>query len=284
MRISTKHVRRLFSPATLLRWACIFIATACQTSPDDKISSTSISAGNPVGLTFHIEKDSKPIAFTGTLEIYEADQIPVESYRPNPLLRMRLDNTDSIRLDTSVITAIPNTLWWDSLTEDSADALDTLLKFNVVLKGDSLGAILKGFGFDTHSRRFTPSLEAGSADRRGSVHVGLSKLVDYTGWLPPDRINAHQDYYLFIYGTGYGAKGIGDAIKGESLQFTFPKLPEGQHDAFLTCFPRKGDGPMSGLDSTDVFALEAPLRTESDALQRGEHEGRVELPDSLKLP
>jgi hypothetical protein len=274
---------RIFKPATLLRLACLLV-TACQTSPDERIASTSISTGNPVGLTFYMEKDSKPVAFTGTLEIYEADQIPMKGYRPDPLLRMRLENSDSVRLDSSAIMAIPQSLWWDSLTEDSADAFDTLLEFNVVLTGESLGAILKGFCFDTRSHRFSPSLETGTTDNSGSVHAGLSRLVDYAGRLPPNRISIHVDYYLFIYGTGYGTKGSGDASKGDSLIFTFPKLPEGQHNAFLTYFPREHDHPLSGLDSIDVFTLETPLRTDSDALQRGGVDRRVELPDSLKFP
>jgi hypothetical protein len=283
MRISIKHVLHLFCPATLLRLACVLVAIACQTSPDERISSTSISTGNPVGLTFHMEKDSKAIAFTGTLEIYEADQIPVEGYRPNPLLRIQLENSDSMRLDTSAITTIPHALWWDSLAEDSADAIDTLLEFNVVLKGDSLGAILKGFGFDTRSRRFISLMGTDGADSSGSVHVGLSKLVDYTGRIPPERINETKNYYLFIFGTGYEAKGIGDATKGDSLLFTLSKLPEGQHDASLISFPKE-DGPLAGIDSTDVYSLESPLHTDSDALQRGTLDRRVELPDSLKSP
>jgi hypothetical protein len=284
MQTSTNHVPGLFYPATMLRMAFAFVVIACQTSPDEKITSTSISTGNPVGLTFHMEKDSKPIAFTGTLEIYETNQIPVEGYRPDPLLRIQIENSDSILLDISAITAIPHALWWDSLAEDSADAYDTLLKFNVVFKGDSLGAILKGFSFDTRSRRFIPSMDTVGADSGGSVHARLSRLVDFTGWLPPNLIHRLKDFYLFIYGTGYYTKGIRDATNGDSLLFNLPKLPEGQHDAFLTSFPIKGNSPSSGSDSTDVLTLKSPLHTDSNALQRGQLDRRIELPDSLKFP
>lgn len=277
------HLPRFFQPLIMLRLACALALAACQTSPDEKTSSTSISTGNPVGLTFHIEKDSKPVSFTGTLEIYETDQIPVDGYRPNPLLQMHLESVDSVRLDTSAIMGIPHALWWDSLAEDSADAFDTQLEFNVVFKGDSLGAILKGFRFDSNSRRFIPSIGINGADSEGNVHAGLSRLVDYIGRLPPDLLNAHMDYYLFIYGTGYGAKGIGDARNGESLLFTIPKLPVGQHDAFLIPFPWESWHTDPAPDSTVVFALESPLRTDSDSLQRGVFDRFVELPDSLKF-
>jgi hypothetical protein len=297
MRSFFGHFLRIFKPATLLRLAYVFVV-ACQTSPDEKLTSTSISTGNPVGLTFHFEKDAKPVAFTGTLEIYEADQIPLQGYRPKPLLRMNLENVDSVRLDTSAITGIPYKLWWDtlyndsvwsdslwkdSLARDTADAHDTLLEFNVVLKGDSLGVILKGFGFDTRSRRFVPSPGTDALESGGSVHAKLSKLVDYIGRLPPHLISINQNYYLFIYGTGYAAKGMGDAAKGDSLLFTLSKLPEGKHEAFLVPF-YEHDHPGSSTTITTVFALESPLRTDSDALQRGEPYRVLELPDSLKVP
>lgn len=290
------HFRLSFRPVFLLRLACLLTAMACQTSPDEKISSTSISTGNPVGLTIHIEKDSKPIAFTGTLEIYEANQIPVVGYRPDPLLRMQLENVDSVHLDTSTITTIPASLWLDTLYQDSiwsdsawadslgrdtADAHDTLLEFNVVLRGDSLGTILKGYGFDTRSRRFVSASGTGKVDNMGSVHAGLSRLVDYIGRLPPDRISIYRDYYLFILGTGYTAKAVGDAGKGDSLLVTLPGLPEGQHDGFLISFPRT-DHQGSGIMITDIFSLESPLSTDADALQMGSLYRIVELPDSLK--
>ncbi len=253
----TRLNRSVLFLAALLFLACI----AGQNSVD--ISSTSVSTGNPVGLTFHFEKGSHPIALTGTMDIYAATQIPVPGYRPDPLLRIRLDNTDTARLDATVLAAIPDTLWLNN-----TGMKDSLLNFNVVLTGDSEGAILQGFSFD---KRRGLIISPATSEGERTFHAEVSSLVDYVGHLRLDStgLSTHRfDFYLFIFGTGYYAKGIGhQASEVDTILFTIPKLPAGQHDAFVLLFPNPAYAPLSHSDSTAILNLESPFRTDSDSLR-----------------
>ena len=147
-----------------------------------------------------------------------------------------------------------------------AKAAEAIIE-EIGLASDSLGTILKGFGFDQRSRRFLlpPTIET---DSGGAVHASLSKLVNYIGRLPSKRLSAYHTYYLFLFGTGYVAMGMEEPGIGDTLLFNIPKLPEGQPDAFLTSLPKK-EHLASGPPVTDIFYLEGPLRTDIDSLQRG---------------
>jgi hypothetical protein len=269
-------------PMRLCRMGLIFVALfflACIAGQDGvNISSTSISTGNPVGITFRFEKEAKPVALTGTLDIYASMQIPVPGYSPEPLLRMRLDNSDTARLAASALASIPDTLW-----PDDPDGKDSLLKFNVVLTGDSLGAILKGFRFDKRHKVVIPPA---ASDAEETFHAEVSGLVDYAGVLELDSgYSTHRyDYYIFIFGTGYFAKMVGDKSYGDTLPFTLSKLPAGQHDAFLLGLPNPAVVQTSYPDSAAVFTLTPPLRTDTDSLRTGLYFMQVRLPPGYFLP
>ncbi len=100
--------------------------------------------------------------------------------------------------------------------------------------------------------------------------------MDYTCKTDTNRLafSSIAVYHLFIYGTGFTAKGDGGV-------FTLSKLPKGQHDAYLIVLPGK-EHPTSGRDSTSIFSLIGGMNTARDSIYRGPAIDFVELPDSLK--
>ena len=230
-----------------------------------------------VGFKFNITLDSKPLKFRGKLEIYAATQIP--AFSPNPLAVISLTGTESVELDTGVLNSISDTLW----PKTSIEA-DSTYRFNVVLLGDSEVAIAKGLGYRKSKGDVIPA----NKDQKQSgsligIYAPLIELVSYQGSMDNSRLSEILQYHLFIFGTGFDAKGIRDPKTSDPAIFNFAKIPKGLNECYLISIPDKEKTQGSGKDSASLFSLEKPLETGIDTLLKGSIFGLIELPDSLKI-
>jgi hypothetical protein len=260
----------------LLFLLCLVALFACLRNAGQEVTSTSVTTGNPTGIKVVFKRESVPVSLNGTVDIYAADQIPVEGYSPDPLLRISLNKSQSIEIGSESIDSIEDSLWPVKSVEG-----DSIKKFNVVVTGDSLGLILEGYGFrkrkgGTGFDFFKNGNVLASGGATIQVAADLVPLTDYVCKTDTNRLafSSIAVYHLFIYGTGYKAK-------GEAGVFKLSKLPIGQHNAHLIKLPGR-DHLTSGQDSASVFNLIGGLNTANDSIYRGSEHDRVELPDSLK--
>jgi hypothetical protein len=255
------------------------IACMLDQNPPAKVASTSVTTGNPVGMTFVLTKDSIPISITGRIEVYAATQIPVPGFSPSPLYSAPISNAKEIRLDAVELKSVPDSLW----AKTSIEA-DSIYRFNVVLTGDSIISVLKEFRLNKSRGYFIPrEVDQANAviSNRLKIHAPAVSLIPYRGVISNERISMVWDYYMFIYGTGFFTKGIGESQEDGVTVFTFEKVPKGVNDCFLILLPGPNH-PASGIDSTSIFSLAKPFNTEIDTLILGPEQQIIELPDSLK--
>lgn len=247
---------------------------ACLRNAGQEVTSTSVTTGNPSGIRIAFRKDSIPVALNGKIEIFASDQIPVSGYSPNPLISIVLIGDSIVEIENQWIESIPDSLWPTESIEG-----DSIRRINAVISSDSLGSILKGITFQKSKVGFrffksnTPLTQVGFYSE---LPADLNRLTDYITKTDTNRLSFSSlaVYHLFIYGTGFTAKGEGGVFK-------IPRLPLGQHEAFLISLPGR-EHQTSGRDSTSIFTLIGGINTSVDSIYRGPEHAIVELPDSLK--
>lgn len=255
--------------------ACLAAAVLALTSCEDRVAGTSVGTGNPTEIQLGFRDSSGSAALSGRVSVYAATQIPVEGYRPEPLLEYELKDAAYATLKAADFAALPDTVW------DERSLANGVRSFNVVVSGASQGSILAGFGFDKVNGGFVLRQEDGEATWNPG-HDGvvlkdsLRALVELKGTIDTAIMSRYKDYHLFLYGTGFASK-----IEGGT--YSFHGVPDGTYNAFLISLPHR-DQQGSSTDTTDIFSTTAPLSTESPTLSMGELHDRVRLPDSLITP
>jgi hypothetical protein len=239
---------------------------------DDRLAGSSVGTGNPTEIQVGFRDSAGAASVKGTLSVYAARQIPVEGYRPAPVLDYRLDGNGNAILKASDFEALPDSVWPKG--SDSAGARS----FNIQILGEDKGALLTGFVYHKDKHDFTLEKdEAPAWETEGSRALlagTLSALTDMSGTLDTTGFSAYKSYRLFIYGTGYSAP-------LSSGKFTFSRIPRGSYQPFLISLPMR-DHLSGGSDSTDIFRITGTLSSSGpDSLARGAFFDRVRLPDSL---
>lgn len=245
---------------------------ACLRNAGQEVTSTSVTTGNPTGIRIIFKKDSSLVSINGKAEVFAVNQIPVPGFSPEPLLSIAFQHANSIEVKAESIESIADSLW-----PEKSYGADSIHKFNIVVSSDSMGLILGDLSFRNRksgSDFYKSGVPLPNFESHAEVTADLVELTDYIGKTDTNRLSIVHDYYLFIYGTGFVAK-------GESGVFEVSRLPQGQYAAFFLPLYKKNEHSQ-GIDSTPVFSLIEGLNTENDSLYRGSVFETVELPDSLK--
>jgi hypothetical protein len=254
---------------------CAAFALLALAGCDERIAGTSVGTGNPTEIQLGFRDATGSAAVSGRVSVYASTQIPVEGYRPDPLLEYEVHDAASATLKAADFAALPESVW----AKGSVDK--GIHSFNVVVAGASQGSVLAGFGFDKAKGKFVLRPEDDGAvwdaeGERAAVKDSMRALVELKGTLDTTTVNRYKDYHLFLYGTGFTSK----VDKGS---FALPRVPDGTYHAYLISLPQES-GPQSGTDSTDIFTTTGLLSTTTPDLSRGELYSRVRLPDSLIAP
>ena len=243
-------------------------------SCDTQVAGSSVGTGNPTEIKIGFTQDGAATAITGTMDVYASTQIPVPGFSPNPILSIPVTSAKDATVSAQALAAMADSLWPSTSIEG-----DTLYHFNLVVSGATQGTILKSFGLRKGKKDFVPRVEDAGAKKVGDgleIGAALTALVEVKAVIDSTALSPTRDDYLFLYGTGYTAKGI-------SGQFKFVGLPKGDYETYLLSLPRK-DGNASGEDTLYVYGLKSQVHTDSDNLLTvGTVTGSVPLPESLKI-
>jgi hypothetical protein len=252
----------------LLGLALLHIACFETKAPDDVVTGTSTTSGNPTEIQLGFVDGS--IEHAGNVEIYASSQIPVPGFQPDPLLRFQVKGDKEYRLLASDFSSITDSLWPKSSREG-----DSIFRFNLVVMSDSKGAILHGLGYRPASASFAiPDSMKTPGDTEGAVMVwvDLKKRVGYKGFINPLKLNWDKLHFLFIPGTGYYAK-------SDSGNFDFSGLPEGRYKVNFISVPNKDIALGSTGDSTNIYFVDRSLSGAAvDTLTITGVEERISLP------
>lgn len=238
----------------------------------DRVAGTSVGTGNPTEIEVAFQDDSgKPVAVTGALQVYAATQIPVPGLSPNPLVSVDVPGSTSALLDAGDFAALSDSLWPTGSVDNGT------YKFNVVVAGQSQGAILRGFTYRKTQGDFVPRAEDGvEGGSTATIKGTLAPLVDVACAVDTVFFSS-MDNYLFIFGTGFAAK-------GSSSSFIFKAIPNASHEVFLISVPRKGDPFSTVQDSLTVYGVsDGIVPGNANHLQVDTARTRFPTPDSLKI-
>lgn len=266
---------RMEKPPMPLTWKtalCSLAAAMAFIRCDMQMAGTSVGTGNPTEIEVAFKNDSGSVPITGTLEVYASTQIPVPGFAPAPLLSVSVSGETQARLTADEFKSIVDSLWPKTSVENET------YHFNVVVKGEDHGAILKGWVFRKKEGDFLLRTEDSTASRNDNVATVqgvVTPLVEYKGALDPTKLSPYWDYFLFLDGTGY-------ASKGDNGKFSIPKLPLGQYESHVVLLPGK-DPLLGGTDSTTVYGLTTLIEPGKESLTLSTEQKQIPLPDSLKV-
>lgn len=237
----------------------------------DRMAGTSVGTGNPTEIEVAFQDDAgAPLSISGDLSVYASTQIPVQGYAPEPLVKLAVSGSDRATLKAGDFQALADSLWPKGSRNGDVYA------FNVVVTGESKGAVLKGFTWRQADGEFGVRSEGEkptAGTKKSSITGPLLPLVTFQGTMDITAFSNVHDYHLFLYGTGYTSK-------LSNGTFLLPKVPMEKQVGFLLALPKK-DQPSNGIDSTPVFSLTAPLESGISNPERGAIHEQVPLPDSL---
>lgn len=249
--------------------AGVLVLSSCA----DRMAGTSVGTGNPTEIEVAFKDDSgKPLSINGDVSVYASTQIPVEGYAPEPLVKVPVSGADRATLKAEDFQALADTLW--SKGSRNGD----VFAFNVVVTGESKGAVLKGFTWRKSDGEFGVRSEGekpGAGTKKSSVKEPLLQLVAFQGTIDTSTFSLTHEYHLFLYGTGYASKVAHGA-------YLLPKVPMKSQDGFLIALPSKLH-LSAGVDSASVFSLSSTLEAGFSNPQMSEVHDRVLLPDSLRI-
>lgn len=263
--------RRNLSTAAL----CAVVAALALAGCEDRVAGTSVGTGNPTEIQVSFRDDADAaVSLTGTMKIYASTQVTVSGYDPDPLFSIPVPASSKAALKAGDFASLHDSLWPAGSVQ--ADAR----KFNVVILGGDHGGVLTGFAylkdkgaFELRAEDTKPVWDA--SGRSAAIRGRIKSLVEFKGAIDTTKLSGSLDYQLFMYGTGFTAPVLGGT-------FSFPKLPEGQYQAFLISQPKK-DQQSAGSDSATIFTTSALLTAGNTDLAKGAIHERVLLPDSLRV-
>jgi hypothetical protein len=266
------------NPSRFISLSGIAIAAALLCRCDMQTAGSSVGTGNPTEIEVAFTgTDGAPKALTGTVDIYASTQVPVPGFQPEPLRSYVVDGESELVAKAEDFSSIPDSLWPRSSREG-----DSLYRFNVVVKGITEGAVIKGLGFRPGKTTFAipeglqkdPKLKSAVG-----VHAKITQLVAYTVMMDKGALTEFMDHYLFVAGTGFVAK-------NDNALFLFPALPKGSYEPSYLAVWQKGHGNQGGSDdSTGVYNLSSSFDTEKqDTLAIGSTRERIYLPSEFRGP
>ncbi|HKP94595.1 MAG TPA: hypothetical protein VJ385_02450 [Fibrobacteria bacterium] len=247
----------------------LFLFVRCET----QTAGTSVGTGNPTEIEVAFRNDSGSEPITGTMTVYASTQIPVPGFSPAPLISVPVAGMSHAVLKASAFAALADTLWPKGSVENG------LYRFNVVVMGETKGAVLKGFSFRKTEKDFLLRAEDANAVRQentATLKGTLSPLVELKCGIDTATISPYKNHFLFMYGTGLVAKGTAG-------EFVFPSVPKGSYESFLLSIPMKGNASTTIGDSLAIYSLSAALTSgTNNPLAVGDVQIRVPTPQSLK--
>jgi len=241
---------------------------------DGLLAGTSVGTGNPTEIQVAFrDSTGAAVAVTGSLQVYASTQIPVPGFAPNPLLTVDVAGASSASLKAEAFKGLADSLWPKGSIDSGAYA------FNMVVAGGTQGAILRGFSFRKDGGEFDLGMQkAGDAihGKVAEIEGSLAPLVDIECALDTNELSMNWDNYLFLYGTGYAAKGI----KGEFVLHGIPRMP---HAVSFISLPGKDNPSGGGNDSLFVYGLNVDIVPDkANQAQLGDLQSSLPIPEILK--
>lgn len=238
---------------------------------ETRLAGSSVGTGNPTEIEVAFADESGPISLSGRVEVYAATQIPVPGFSPEPLIRLEVSGEARAYLDAEAFLSLGDSLWPKSSVEG-----DSAWLFNVVVTGDGQGAVIRGLRFAEKRGGFVlrPEDVAPLEGKAALVEGALKPLVEIRGRMDAGLLNPQMESFLFVYGTGFCAR-------SDSGRFVFPRMPSGEHEAFLISY---GDTRVPhGSDVLEVHRLNASIHSGGEThLNPNGIQELVPIPDSLK--
>jgi hypothetical protein len=240
----------------------------------DRLAGTSVGTGNPTEIQVAFrDSTGAPVAVTGSLQVYASTQIPVPGFAPNPLLTVDVAGASSASLKAEAFQGLADSLWPKGSIDSGA------YEFNVVVAGGTQGAVLRGFSFRKDGSAFDLRAQAAGDGVNGKVaeiEGTLAPLVDIECALDTNELSMNWDNYLFLYGTGYAAKGV----KGK---FVLHGIPKKRHAVSFISVPGKDDPSGGGSDSLFVYGLNVDIVPDKiNQAQLGDLQSSLPTPELLK--
>lgn len=266
-----RRLRSNLSAAALCGIAAALAPAGCA----NRVAGTSVGTGNPTEIQVSFRDDADAaVLITGTMKVYASTQVTVSGYDPDPLFTVSVAGASRAALKAGDFASLNDSLWPAGSVQGAAR------KFNVVVLGAGNGGVLTGFAylkekgaFELRAEDTKPVWDA--SGKSAVIHGRIKGLVEFKGAVDTSTLSGSLDYHLFMYGTGFTAPVVGGT-------FSFPKLPEGQYQAFLISQPKK-DQQSAGADSATIFTTGAVLNAGNTDLAKGVIHERVPLPDSLRV-
>lgn len=254
--------------------ACMAAAALALAGCVERLAGTSVGTGNPTEIQVAFrDSTGAPVAVTGALQVYASTQIPVPGFAPNPLLTVDVAGASSASLKAEAFRGLADSLWPKGSIDSGAYA------FNVVVAGGTQGAILRGFSFRKDGAAFDQRAQAAGDAIHGKVaeiEGTVLPLVDVECALDTNNISMNWDNYLFLYGTGYAAKGV----KGG---FVLHGIPRMRHSVSFISVPGKDTPAGGGTDSLFVYGLKVDIVPDMvNQAQLGDLQSRLPIPELLK--
>jgi hypothetical protein len=240
---------------------------------DTQVAGTSVGTGNPTEIQVSFKNDSGSVSINGSLDVYAATQIPVPGYSPVALIHIDVAGTTQAIFGADAFKSIADTLWPKGSIEKGN------YHFNVIISDGKHGTILRGFAFRKGKSDFVLRDEDKDAPRdgnRAAIEGTVTPMVPMICSLDTAKISPKKDHYLFLYGTGFIAK-------GDSGKFQFASVPKGSHNVFLLSLPMKGDMGTGVGDSLFVYGMSTSADAgKTNILTQSDIQATVPIPDSLK--
>jgi hypothetical protein len=170
---------------TLVTGTCLFCLSCLLRS-----AGTSTGTENPeIEISFIQDGDSAVVS--GTLDIYEAGQIPVSN--PSPIMRYSIVETSSFTVPVEDLEILFSSDQGLKKQSRSASTYD----FNLVLKSQHQGGIVQGLRFDSQNR--TVTFDGREIEK---LFFSISPLSYYRGIIEED-FSGEYPIFLYIPGTPY---------------------------------------------------------------------------------
>lgn len=241
---------------------------------EQQMAGSSVGTGNPTEIEVAFTDDGGSLPLTGRMEVFASTQIPVPGFSHGPLISKSLSDQTHMNLSAADFQALQDSLWPKSSIEG-----ESTFRFNVVVTGDSLGAVLKGLGFEKKSGTFSLRAEDSMTVRNENTAVVrgvVAPLVEIRARMDKESLHPEKNHFLFVYGTSFYAL-------GDTGLFVFPKLPLGEYEGFMLSIG-KDIVSIGDADSIFIYNTTAPIASGKEMhLDRGSIQDSIPIPDSLKV-
>lgn len=223
--------------------------SACfqEKADNGNLAGTSVGTGNPGKLTVSFTEDGAPSSFSGTVEVYASTQIPIPPYHPEPLAKFVVLDSSSLEIAFADIDSISDSLWPVRSRKG-----DSIFLFNLVVKGDSTGAVIQGLVLNRNMKALQRIESISMHGSNLEVLVPLAHMDTLVTYVPLKTLDSVSHSYMFLYGSGYFAK-------SDSGRFQFPPMPRQSYELSIIVLPDSARHIMGGQDSTTTGRFLPPV-------------------------